>query len=224
MDPPVHLILPVWDAIYAGGDTAAAAASVRELESPSRGERLGEADLAGAACTAALWHAAHGRYETVARAIARNRLLRWLPASGAGNHIGLMCTATLDAMVAVAGNRLDADDAVARLDSVVQLGLDVPWQFTAVGALTTARLYEDRGDREAALAAVRRRVVYSGTYLATFLREEGRLAALLGERDAAIRAYEHYLTLMFDPEESFLPEIQQVRHELARLVGEGTAP
>jgi serine/threonine-protein kinase len=219
---PAHLILPVWDAIYAGGDSAAAADAVRELESLSRGERPDQPDVTGAACTTALWRAAHGRYETVAQAISRNRLLRWPSARGASYDVGLMCVATLDAVAAVAADRRDADEALARLDSLVQAGLGSPWHVIAVGALTAARLYEDRGDREAALAAVRRRGVYSGTYLATYLREEGRLAALLGERDAAIRAYEHYLTLMSDPEESFLPEVQQVRAELARLVGEGT--
>jgi hypothetical protein len=32
-------------------------------------------------------------------------------------------------------------------------------------------------------------------YLSTFLREEGRLAALTGDTAGAIRAYQHYLAL-----------------------------
>jgi tetratricopeptide (TPR) repeat protein len=222
--PTSALILRVWDALYAGGDSATAADGVRELEVLSRGERADQPDLTGATCTSALWHAAHGRYETATNAIARSRLVRSPPAPDGIYHIGVMCAAMLDAVAAVAADRPDADEALARLDSLVQVGFGSPWHVMAVGTLTAARLHEDRGDREAALAAVRRRVVYAGTYLATFLREEGRLAALLGERDAAIRAYEHYLTLMSDPEPSVLSDVRQVRGELARLVGEGTGP
>ena len=52
------------------------------------------------------------------------------------------------------------------------------------------------------------------------LREEGRLADLAGDREAAIEAYRHYLALRTDPEPSLQPQIEQVRAELARLVGE----
>ena len=52
------------------------------------------------------------------------------------------------------------------------------------------------------------------------MREEGRLAALTGDRERAIEAYSHYLNLRSDPELEVLPEVQAVRNELARLVGE----
>ncbi len=54
-------------------------------------------------------------------------------------------------------------------------------------------------------------------YLSTFLREEGRLAALTGDPIGAIRAYQHYLALRSDPEPSTKPEVDRVRAELARL-------
>jgi hypothetical protein len=57
-------------------------------------------------------------------------------------------------------------------------------------------------------------------YLATFLREEGRLAALTGDTVGAIAAYRHYLGLRSDPEPAVRPEVEQVRSELAALVGE----
>ena len=53
------------------------------------------------------------------------------------------------------------------------------------------------------------------------IREEGRVAALTGDRAGAVRAYEHYLALRSDPEPALRPEVERVRAELARLVGEG---
>ena len=55
--------------------------------------------------------------------------------------------------------------------------------------------------------------------MSTFLREEGRLAALAGElgRPWATR---HYLALRPDPEPSVKPEVEQVRGDLADLIGE----
>jgi len=83
-------------------------------------------------------------------------------------------------------------------------------------------LLEELGEPELALAAVRRRFYYWGapTYLSTQLREEGRLAALTGDREGAIRAYTHYLELRSDPEPEVLPEVMAVRAEMARVVGE----
>jgi hypothetical protein len=52
------------------------------------------------------------------------------------------------------------------------------------------------------------------------LREEGRLAALLGDREGAIKAYSHYLALRYNPEPAVKPEVDRVRAELAQLVGE----
>jgi hypothetical protein len=49
------------------------------------------------------------------------------------------------------------------------------------------------------------------------LREEGRLAALLGDREGAIKAYSHYLALRYNPEPAVKPEVDRVR---AQLVGE----
>jgi hypothetical protein len=57
-------------------------------------------------------------------------------------------------------------------------------------------------------------------FMSTFLREEGRLAALAGEREAAIGAYQQYLALRPDPEPSVKPEVEQVRGDLADLIDE----
>ena len=89
--------------------------------------------------------------------------------------------------------------------------------------LVLARLWEAQGDLPRALQAVRRRAggyMLHPQFMSTFLREEGRLAALAGEREAAIGAYQHYLALRPDPEPSVKPEVEQVRADLADLIGE----
>ena len=56
-------------------------------------------------------------------------------------------------------------------------------------------------------------------FMTTFLREEGRLAALTGDTAGAMRAYRHYLGLRYDPEPRLVPQVEWVRRELARLEG-----
>ena len=215
--------LDVLDALYAGGDRSAAAVAARRLDAwvASLGQG-NEPNRAGAACGGSLWHAVQGQTDGLSEPIALLRQVRSPPADAATYHVSVLCAATLEALLAAAGGGPDLPSALAQLDSLVQVGFGFPWQMVAVATLTSARLHERRGDRESALAAVRRRTRYAGTYLAPALREEGRLVAQLGDREGAVRAYEHYLTLMSDPEPSLQPDVEQVRAELARLVGEGT--
>ena len=87
--------------------------------------------------------------------------------------------------------------------------------------LVVARLHEQQGDLTNALSAVRRRGYHSGSvcwYLATFLRDEARLAALTGDREGAIRAYEHYIALRSNPEPILEADARAARVELAKLL------
>ena len=124
----------------------------------------------------------------------------------------------LDAQVAALEQRADAGDVLARLDSATRFGQHDP-RFSTVSSLVTARLWEDRGDPRRALAALRRRNRIRGPnyYESTWQRELGRLAALAGEREAAIRAYRIYLLRRTNPEPALGVEVAQVRGELARL-------
>jgi len=59
-------------------------------------------------------------------------------------------------------------------------------------------------------------------YRAAYLKEEGDLAAIVGDTVGAIRAYNHYLTLRSDPDSGAAQqEVDQVRAALAQLAGEG---
>src|SRR2546427_13229353 len=83
-------------------------------------------------------------------------------------------------------------------------------------------LWEGEGEPVRALRAARRRYYGWGPestrYLSSLLKDEGRLAALTGDREGAIRAYQHYLALSTDPEPSMKPEVDRVRLEPAMLV------
>jgi predicted TPR repeat methyltransferase len=69
-----------------------------------------------------------------------------------------------------------------------------------------------------ALAAVRRRRFdLVPVFLSTYLREEGRLAALTGDTTGAIAAYRHFLTLQAHPEPARAERVERIRSELSRL-------
>jgi hypothetical protein len=94
-----------------------------------------------------------------------------------------------------------------------------PCGFEDFANLEVAHLRERQGNVQAALSAVRRRSYsyHLTDYLAAHLREEGRLAAITGDRPGATRAYQHYLALRSDPEPALQPEVQAVRAELVKL-------
>jgi hypothetical protein len=92
-----------------------------------------------------------------------------------------------------------------------------------VATIVAARSLEAAGDIPRAYGAVRRRQTWnsnSSPYLTTQLREEGRLAAIAGDREGAIRAYRHYLALRDAAEPSLYSQVAEVRQELRRLEGE----
>lgn len=92
------------------------------------------------------------------------------------------------------------------------------------GNLVLARLYENQGNLAGALAALRRRVFDYPVYpiYVTYHREEGRLAALNGERAGAIRSYRRYLALRSAAEPRLQPQVARVRADLEALEREST--
>jgi tetratricopeptide (TPR) repeat protein len=150
-----------------------------------------------------LWTLLHG---DTARAGAAIRWLRRERSLGAD---------LLDVILASQTRRPDAEAIRARLDSVGREGCcsNLAWVD-----LVLARVYEAGGQEADALRAIRRGVWRAPPQLlTTYLREEGRLAARLGDRAGAIRAYEHYLVLRSDPEPELRAEVARIRGELARL-------
>jgi hypothetical protein len=171
-------------------------------------------------CWTTLWRVGHG--DTLqARAVAR----------GLAADSALVCADVLDVLMNKAAHA-DLREPLRRLDGLIRpLGFVrrprvSPW----VVNLLLARMLPEIGDSVGALAAARRRHdVFSiqglnldnAWLLVSFLREEGRLAAMTGDTAAAIQAYTHYLALREDPDWApWREERDQVRRELAALVGE----
>jgi len=96
--------------------------------------------------------------------------------------------------------------------------------FAISGNLIGARLYEEQGNLPQALALIRRRIfdLIPAPIYVTYHREEGRLAALNGDREGAIRAHRRYLALRSGAEPRLQPQVAQVRAELEALQQEST--
>jgi hypothetical protein len=194
-------------------------------------------------CVATLWRLSHGELRGAAQAIERlrGRAPGDSPESLRSNAV---CATLLEAKLATASGATGAAAALDRLDSLIRSGPGgsrngppvsftlspayvrstvgiSPVGFEDFGNLEVARLRERQGDRRAALAAVRRRpyAYHLTDYLAPHLREEGRLAALTGDRSGAVKAYRHYLALRSDPEPALRQEVEAVRAELTKLSG-----
>jgi hypothetical protein len=213
----------VRDALYGDGDTAAAVAAVREMERTITGPAGATPQQRnvqhGNLCYVELWRLAHGDTRTVAASLARLRERR--PPAAADSTFAPYerdCTITLTAIAASLQRWPDAAAHVERLDSLAAAGPSTGIA-AQVSNLVVARLRERAGDRRGALAALRRREYFYGRvpYLSTFLREEGRLAALTGDREGAIAAYRQYVALRADADPELRPHVDQVRAEIGRL-------
>jgi eukaryotic-like serine/threonine-protein kinase len=209
----------ILDALHWDGDSTAGAAAARELSAVADAPPVDAMEGAMSSCVLEQWRLAHGQLANARRIITQLR-------SGTEfrDHTGVValshgCATLLEALLAAAERRPDAGLYLGRLDSLMRTGPPYRWIHQSWN-LVVARLKEAQGDREGALAATRRRLYFYAEplFLSTYLREEGRLAALTGDRAGAIRAYQHYLALRSDPEPALRPQVMQVRVELAGLM------
>jgi eukaryotic-like serine/threonine-protein kinase len=243
--PHAALYERVLDALYGDGDSASGGQAALELTRAAGRPASGGSDARAVAqtdlCVATLWRLSHGERTGAAQVIGRlrHRVPGDSPQSLTSNTV---CAALLEARLTVASGAAGATAALDRLDSLIRSGpggqrngpavaftLSPAYIRSTVGIspcgfedfvnLEVARLRERLGDRRAALVAVRRRSYsyHLTDYLAPHLREEGRLAALMGDRSGAVRAYRHYLALRSDPEPSLRPAVGAARAELAKL-------
>lgn len=211
-----------WD-----GDTVRALESVRMLAqsiaAPASGEgaRQRMLDL----CAVGEWQAARGDYAAAAKSISRLRQARidsTMPEPGNTARHASLCLSLLDAMMA-SGLRLpNARERVAAADSVARELIFVICcgERISDANVQIARLWEREGDPRAALRAIERRsdpFRWAPVYMSTFLREEGRLAALTGDTARAVSAWRLYLAYRNNPQASLKPGVDSIRAQLAVL-------
>ena len=231
-NPRDYLHTRIVDGIYWDGDSSAARDAAKQLV------RWADAPLAPAGklrdqhyadiCVLEQWRLHQGDVRTTAQAIARLRSVHQ-PATEK-EFVAFRCALMLEAWSATLRKSPEAPHRTAQLDSLLKTG-PPGWFDTQHANLLASRLYEMQGNRPGALAAIRRRNIFANgptAYLSAYLREEGRLSALIGDRIRAARAYQHYLALRADPEPSLKPQVEEVRAELAKISGEsagnGRAP
>jgi serine/threonine-protein kinase len=245
--PHTALYERMLDALYGDGDSVNGSEAARALARIAAGPVSEGSDARAVAqtdlCVVTLWRLSHGELAAAAQAITRlrSRLPGDSPASLTTNMI---CAALLEAKLEAASGTAGAAAALDSLDTLMRSGPGgqrngppvaftlspayvrsnvgiSPFGFEDFANLEVARLREHRGDIRAALSAVRRRPYsyHTSDYLASHLREEGRLAALSGDTAAAVRAYRHYLVLRSDPEPALRPAVEAIRAELGKLGG-----
>ncbi|HEY7569342.1 MAG TPA: serine/threonine-protein kinase [Gemmatimonadaceae bacterium] len=207
----------VEDALSWDGDTTSALQGVRALATYA----LGSSETRGfprdyGACYLAMWHLNRGDSAAARPFLSRARELRPRGSGEDPQSYERLCYLTVDALLEhLRGDRSGA--ALTRLDSLLVMGYEGAQVFN----LIAARLHEARGDIQAALAAVRRRANHGRDgplALSTMLREEGRLAALAGDVEGAIRAYSHFLALRPNPAPRLRADMERVRAARAQLV------
>ena len=218
-------ILKVRDALIADGDTVAAREGVRALTAldvgPISTDSVRRANQRAATRVLEPWRLAHGDTSQTRRSVERLRAItRQL--TGARKTEAEAEIAAIEAMHADVARSPDLSALTLRLDSLLRL---IDYSAANPGRasftnLVAARLLEKTGNVRGALTAARRRTdawAQNNPYLATQLREQGRLAGLAGEREEAIRAYRHYLALRADAEPALQPQVEAVRRELKQL-------
>jgi hypothetical protein len=163
------------------------------------------------------WRIRSGVTASVERSISRlrgaNLPRRMLPISANQRA----CASILEATLAVAKHRRDAERYVAALDSLMLSGPAVS-DATTYANIVLGRLYQQLGNPRAALAAFRRRSYMTGwpRYLASVRREEAEIATTLGDTAIARARFGRYLALRRQPEATVATAADTLR---GRIVG-----
>ena len=191
----------VASALYADGDSAAGAAAAARLATDTLPWAW------SAACMRGHWKVRHGGSITPEEAA-------YLRANQQA-----LCAQIIELLQAVRDRAPDVERRLTAADSVVRHNVANVKELFGFENLILARIWEARGDKARALSALRVRDFGRCCHwtVATGSREEGRLAAQLGDTTGAIRAYRRYLSLWRDPRPALVPQRDSMRAELARL-------
>lgn len=219
-----HLRLQVLDALYSDGDTIAGAEAARELAvriahaaATPEAHAIQMADL----CVEQQWRAWHGDFSETERTLRSLRLPVDAHYLAPGMSNPAACATLIEAVRAVAQRAPSAAPLLAQLEATSLAGPTIG-DLRHYAPIAIARLRMERGEHDAALVAVRRRLYAREwpRYLATALLLESQLSERAGDRAAARRALQRYLALRATPEAATAGAVNGARQRLLALAGD----
>ena len=211
----------IYDALYQEGSRAAADSAAASIGRRAA-RRLPREGLARArqlydVCAVAQWRASGG--DSAYARVAAATLEATRPPQDDPNDVAehAVCAALVRLHLALAtGAPVRAIGN--HLDSMLSFGRFVYVLPRQASFLTLARAWEREGDLPRALATVRRRELgLWNRYISTRLREEGRLAVLVGDSVSARAAWGRYLALRSAPEAALAAEVRRIQEHRAAL-------
>jgi tRNA A-37 threonylcarbamoyl transferase component Bud32/tetratricopeptide (TPR) repeat protein len=207
---------------FAGGDSAAGNAAGAALESAIGSPLRTGPGPAAVRYLGGHYALEHGRVDLAEQVVEDLRRVRIAADSAWLREVPNGFALLLETQLSARRHSGEVPKLLIKLDSALVNASFFP--FTLLGNLTAARLYEEQGNLPQALAAIRRRVwdLNIVPMFVTYHREEGRLAALNGDREGAVRAYQRYLAIRSGAEPRLQPQVKQVRGELEALEREST--
>ena len=168
----------------------------------------------------AQYELARGDTTHTSSVIARLRALPPVPNAPVESARAERLAMILDAQLAMLAGRPDAHARLTSLDSMLALG-PIGDHVRLPGNLVASRLWERVGNVRKAYEAARRWTFTNnpidGSLHAPYLREQARLAAAVGDREAAIAAYRRYLRLRATAEPALARDLAVARSELEKL-------
>lgn len=204
-------------AMYNDGDRALADSSARDLARTLAGDTLRVLSRDAVRRTSIAMSIQSLWYLDVGDTSRARAATDWLRRHAEGQPRNSVLFVLPEMLIASRARRAEGVGLRKLVDSITLEGCCALPEFVS---LVLAHAYEESGDDAGALRVIRRGAWYHPPrLLSTYLREEGRLAARLGDRAGAIRAYEHYLALRSNPEPPLRAERDSIRAEVNRLKG-----
>jgi hypothetical protein len=209
--------VPILTALYGHGDRATAEAAVRDLDATTQGSLLERTRARCATEQWRLWNGDDSQYQKTARQLAA------VPADSASAKVeATVCVQVLATINALENQPAALKERALALNALMRDGPSMNSGFRNASNIVLGRAAERAGDRALAYRAFARRPFHpiGWLLLPTMIREQGRLAALNGDRDKAIALYRRYLSLTELAEPALQDQVRGVSNHLAQLTGE----